>query len=45
MEDEDTSRSTGAAQGFVSGNETNYNYSDDVVVHSEWEAAIFASGW
>ena len=34
MEDEDASRSTCAAQGFVNGNETNYNYSDDDVVHS-----------
>ena len=41
---EETVRSTAASVArFVSGNEINYNYSDDDVVHSDVEVALVAS--
>ena len=46
MEDEETgSPLIVTATGFISGNETVYNYSDDDVVESEVEVARVASGW
>ena len=45
MEDKDAVSPTVAATGFISGNETIYNYSDDDVVESEVEVARVASSW
>ena len=37
--------SSGAVAGTVSGNETNFCYTDDDVVFSDVDAAITSSGW
>ena len=36
---------SGAVAGTVSGNETNFCYTDDDVVFSDVDAAITSSGW
>ena len=37
--------SSGAVAGTVSGNETNFCYTDDDVVFSDVDAATTSSGW
>ena len=43
--DEDSELPVAVATGFVSGNETGYNYSEDDVVHSEGVIGLSTSGW
>ena len=45
MEDEETECPVTAATGFVSGNETGYNYSEYDVMHSEGVIGLSTSGW
>ena len=45
MEDEETECPVTEATGFVSGNETGYNYSGDDVMHSEGVIGLSTSGW
>ena len=45
MENDESVPLTVTAAGFVSGNETNFCYSDDDVVYSEEENVKDASGW
>ena len=43
--DGDTVPLPGTATGFVSGNETSYNFTDDDVIYSEMEVSRPTSGW
>ena len=45
MENEESERPATVATGFVSGNETGYNYSEDDVVHSRGVIGMSTSGW
>ena len=43
--DDETAPPQGTVTGFVSGNETNFCYTDDDVIFSEVEAVVTPSGW
>ena len=43
--DDDAAPPPGTVTGFVSGNETNFCYSDDDVICSEADAVVTSSGW
>ena len=43
--DDDAAALPGTLTGFVSGNETNFCYSDDDVIYSEVDAVVTSSGW
>ena len=45
MENDESVPPIVTAAGFVVGNETNFCYSDDEVVHSQDENVKDASGW